>query len=93
MVIRLAALAASASVLVALALGVFTPSAGAAPGQCVTAPFTSFCDEPIQRNGTYLHCESAGWRWFYSSNCYQVCARTGAQLPVAMDANYYDNPC
>lgn len=89
--LRLAVLAAAG--LVGLAVGVFAPPAGAVPGQCVSAPFGGFCDEPIQRNGTYLHCESAGWGPFYSSNCYQVCARTGAVLPVAMDADFYDTPC
>lgn len=93
LIVRLAVIAATSMVAVALAVGVFAPPAGAVPGQCVTAPFASFCDEPIQRNGTYLHCESAGWGPFYSSNCYQVCARTGAQMPVAMDADYYDRPC
>ena len=91
--VRLAILAATSTVAVALAGGVFAPPAGAVPGQCVTAPFSSFCAEPIPRNGTSPPCESLGWGPFYSSNCYQVCARTGAQLPVAMDANYYDTPC
>ena len=93
LVIRLAIPVATSLMVIGFAGGVFAPPAGALPGQCVTAPFTSFCDEPIQRNGTYLHCQSAGWGPFYSSNCYQVCARTGAQLPVAMDADYYDVPC
>ena len=88
--LRLAILAAT--LVVALAGGVFAPPAGAVPGQCVTTPVSGFCDEPIQRNGTYLHCESAGWGPFYSSSCYQVCYRTGAVLPVAVDLNF-DTTC
>jgi hypothetical protein len=93
LVIRLLILVATVLVAFGLAAGVFTPTAGAIPGQCVSGPFASFCDEPVQRNGSYLHCQSAGWGPFYSSNCYQVCARTGAILPVAVDADFYDVPC
>ena len=91
--IRLLILAATLLAVVGLATGVFAPTAGGTPGQCVSSPVGGFCDEPIQRNGTYQHCESTGWGPFYSSNCYQVCFATGAILPVAMDADYYDVSC
>lgn len=77
---------------VVLAGGVSAPPAGAVPGQCVSTPYGGFCDEPVQRDGTYLHTEQSGWGWWYSSNAYRVCLRTGEIFPATMNPDQ-NTPC
>lgn len=49
------------------------PVAQALPGQCVSSPWGGFCDSSPSTDGSFSHCENAGWGGFSYSNCYQAC--------------------
>lgn len=89
---RLAALGAAVLMAVGLAAGVFSPSAGALPGQCVYSPFGGFCDGQPWADGSFNHCESSGFGGFQYSNCYQAChdMATARAVPTDLDPN---TPC
>lgn len=75
-----------------LATGVYTPVAGALPGQCLSHPWGGFCDGPPEQDGSYHHCENTSFGGFSSSSCYQACAHpvTGAPIPTDLDLR---TPC
>lgn len=81
--IRLFVLALTAALTVALAIGVFSPSAAALPGQCVTTPWGGFCDSYGWSDGSFNHCESA----LGFSQCYQACHDPVSSRPVPTDMN------
>lgn len=89
---RIAALGAAVLMAVGLAAGVFSPSASALPGQCVRGPFGGFCDSQPWADGSFQHCEQAGFGVFSYSNCYQAChdMATARAVPTDLDLN---TPC
>lgn len=89
---RLTALGVAVLVAVGLAAGVFAPSAGALPGQCIQSPFGGFCDGQAWADGSFNHCESSGWGGFSYSNCFQAChdVATARAVPTDLDPN---TPC
>lgn len=84
---RLAAVAVAVLAAVGLAGGVFSPSAGATPGQCMYSPWGGFCDGYGWADGSFNHCESA----LGFSNCYQAClGPDGRPFPTDTDIR---TPC
>lgn len=58
---------------VGVAAALTAPSAAAVPGQCVSSPWGGFCDSPAWLDGSFQHCEQAGFGGFGYSNCFQAC--------------------
>lgn len=84
------ALAALAAASLALALSAST--ANALPGQCFNGPFGGFCDGQPWRDGSFQHCEQAGFGVFSYSNCFQACHDFASARAVPTD--YDENtPC
>lgn len=83
---------AAALVAAALALALPAPTASALPGQCVSGPFGGFCDSQPWRDGSFQHCEQAGFGGFQYSSCFQACHDVATARAVPTD---YDEgtPC
>lgn len=89
---RVAALGAAVLTAVGLAAGVYAPPAGALPGQCIQGPFGGFCDGSPWQDGSFQHCEQAGFGVFSYSHCFQACHDfvTARAVPTDLDSN---TPC
>lgn len=77
---------------VAVAAALSAPPAAALPGQCVSGPFGGFCDSDPWPDGSFQHCENAGWGVFQYSNCFQACHDlvSARAVPTDLDAR---TPC
>jgi len=86
---RAVALAATTLATAALA---WTAPAQALPGQCFNGPFGGFCDGQPWRDGSFQHCEQAGFGVFSYSNCFQACHdfTSARAVPTDYDEN---TPC
>lgn len=82
---RLLARGATTVAAVALAAGLFAPPAAALPGQCFSGPFGGFCDSQAYPDGSFDHCENAGFGVFSYSNCFRACHDVASARAVPTD--------